>query len=82
MYPHAAGQMTEEFVVLCLITRDANPEHGVRKRFLHHADEFDHVLFRHRSQEKTRTKAEASYRAVSAPASNWLPFSRKDEILC
>jgi hypothetical protein len=58
-----------------LVTRDPNSKHGVGEGFLDNADEFDHILLRHRTQEKTRTRAEASYRAISALSRNWLQFS-------
>ncbi len=75
VYAHASRKVAEEFVIFDLVAGNANPEHGVRKRFLHDADEFDYVLLGHRTKEDARTRAEASYRAILAPASIWLQFS-------
>jgi hypothetical protein len=47
MDAHATCQVTEERVILCLLTGDSDLECGVGIRFFHNADQFNYIL-RHR----------------------------------
>jgi hypothetical protein len=44
--------MAEEHMILCLLTEDANLEHGVWKGLFHNADELDYIL-RHRKTNES-----------------------------